>query len=64
MFKILKYNWLFKSRIVMEAYCMKCKTKQEMKNTEQIIMKNGRPAMKGSCSVCSGGMYRIMSNSK
>ena len=43
----------------MEAYCVKCKQKREMENTEQVTMKNGRQATKGVCPVCGTGMYRI-----
>ena len=42
-----------------EAYCVKCKSKREMKNEEEVTMKNGKPAMKGVCPVCCTGMYRI-----
>lgn len=42
-----------------EAYCVKCKAKQEMQNEEEVTMKNGKPAMKGVCPVCGTGMYRI-----
>jgi hypothetical protein len=31
----------------MEAYCVKCKAKREMKDTKEITMKNGRPATQG-----------------
>ena len=30
-----------------EAYCVKCKKKTEMKNAQEVTMKNGRTAMKG-----------------
>ena len=43
----------------MEAYCMKCKTKREMKNPEQITMKNGRPATQGICPVSGTKMFKI-----
>lgn len=43
------------------AYCVKCKAKTEMKDVETVTMKNGRPAMKGKCSVCGTGMYKILS---
>ena len=43
-----------------EAYCVKCKKKQEMKDAEEVTMKNGRKAMKGTCPECGTGMYRIM----
>jgi hypothetical protein len=42
------------------AYCVKCKQKREMKDTEQVTMKNGRPALRGKCTVCGTGMYRIL----
>jgi hypothetical protein len=46
----------------MEAYCVKCKTKREMKDAKQVKMKNGRSAMKGRCPTCGTGLYRIMSS--
>ena len=42
-----------------EAYCVKCKTKRIIKNPEETIMKNGRPAIKGFCSVCNCKVFRI-----
>jgi hypothetical protein len=44
------------------AYCMKCKQKREMKDTERVTMKNGRPALKGKCTVCGTGMYKMLSS--
>ncbi len=43
----------------MQAYCMKCKAKKEMKNCKSITMKNGRPATQGTCPVCGTKMFRI-----
>ncbi|MDO8511865.1 MAG: DUF5679 domain-containing protein [bacterium] len=43
----------------MEAYCVKCKAKQEIKNAEPVTLKNGKPATKGVCPVCGTGMFRI-----
>lgn len=43
----------------MEAYCMKCRTKREMKDTKAITMKNGRPATQGICPTCGTKMFRI-----
>lgn len=42
------------------GYCVKCKEKREMVDTEKVEMKNGRPAMKGTCSACGTGMYKIL----
>ena len=47
------------SEITMEAYCMKCKTKREMKSPESTVMKNGRPATKGICPECGTKMFKI-----
>jgi hypothetical protein len=38
----------------MEAYCVKCKAKREMKDPKEITMKNGRPATQGICPTCGG----------
>ena len=43
----------------MEAYCMKCKTKKEMKNPKAIMMKNAKPATQGTCPTCGTKMFRI-----
>lgn len=43
-----------------KGYCVKCKKSQEMKDAQQVTMKNGRMAVKGKCSCCSTGMYRIL----
>ena len=42
------------------GYCVKCKAKKDMKDTQNVTMKNGRKAMKGKCSSCGTGMYKIM----
>ncbi len=43
----------------MEAYCLKCRAKREMKNPQQTKMKNGKPATTGTCPTCGTKMYRI-----
>jgi Domain of unknown function (DUF5679) len=45
--------------LVTQAYCVKCKKKREMKGEKQIIMKNGRNAISGTCSVCGTKMFKI-----
>jgi RNase P subunit RPR2 len=44
---------------MVEAYCVKCKTKREMSNPNQITMKNGKPAVQGSCPNCGTKLFRI-----
>ena len=50
----------FEEVSVLDAYCVKCKAKKEMKDAQKVTMKNGRPAMKGKCPTCGTGMYRIL----
>ena len=45
--------------IPQEAYCVRCKTKRIIKNPKETTMKNGRPAIKGFCSVCECKVFRI-----
>lgn len=37
----------------MQAYCMKCRAKKEMKNPVSIKMKNGKPATKAPALVAA-----------
>lgn len=45
------------------GYCVKCREKREMSDAEEVAMKGkggDRRAMKGKCSVCGTGMYKIL----
>ena len=44
-----------------KGYCMgkNCHMEQDMMDAVEVKMKNGRPAIKGTCSVCGTSMYRI-----
>ena len=46
------------------GHCMKCKEKRKMKDTEKVVMKNGRSAMKGICTVCGTKMFKILGMEK
>lgn len=41
------------------AYCVKCKQKRKMLKARKVVMKNGRPAMRGVCPVCGTRINRI-----
>jgi len=43
----------------MEAYCMKCRKKQKVKNEQQVKVK-GRNAIKGICSICGTKMFKFI----
>lgn len=36
----------------MNSYCLKCKTHTSTQNMKAVVLKNGRPAQSGVCSVC------------
>ena len=53
---------------MVEAYCVKCKAKQEKSEAKEDTMKGKggtkRRAMKGKCPKCSTTMFRIMGAKK
>ena len=53
---------------MVEAYCVKCKDKREMKDAKEVVMErkggNKGRAMKGKCPKCSTTMFRILGNKK
>jgi hypothetical protein len=42
------------------GYCMKCKTKKEIKNITFLVTKNKNKAAKGQCKLCNTNMYAIL----
>jgi len=42
-----------------QGYCVKCKAKREIKGERAVVMKNGRNAITGTCSVCGTKMFKI-----
>lgn len=46
-----------------QAYCVKCKAKREIKDPKEVSMKGKggqRRAMTGSCPTCGTKMFRIL----
>jgi hypothetical protein len=43
----------------MQAYCVKCRARREMRDAKAIIMKNGKSATQGMCLMCGTKMFRI-----
>jgi len=46
----------------MNIYCLRCKDYTESDNLAETTYKNGRRALKGSCSECGAGKSRILGN--
>jgi DNA-directed RNA polymerase subunit RPC12/RpoP len=44
---------------MVEAYCVKCRKKVEMKDAQKVTMKNGKPAMQGVCPNCGTKVFKI-----
>ena len=47
-----------------QGRCMKCKTQVEIKNEQNIVMKNGMKAAKGTCGKCGTKVFRILGKAK
>ncbi|MDP8260559.1 MAG: DUF5679 domain-containing protein [Candidatus Gygaella obscura] len=43
-----------------QGYCVKCKAKRDMKDTQNVTLKNGRSALKGKCTTCDTSMFKIL----
>jgi len=41
----------------MHGYCMKCKSKQELNDTQAVYTRSGAPATQGVCSVCGTKVF-------
>ena len=44
-----------------QGYCLKCREKREMKDVQQMTLKNGREARQGTCATC-GTKITVMGN--
>ncbi|GMV37172.1 MAG: hypothetical protein AMXMBFR61_16800 [Fimbriimonadales bacterium] len=42
-----------------QGYCLKCKAQKEIKDPVKTTLKNGKPAVKGTCPDCGGKIFRI-----
>lgn len=43
----------------MEAFCVKCRGKVQIKNPQSVTLKNGTPATQGVCPTCGTKVFRI-----
>jgi DNA-directed RNA polymerase subunit RPC12/RpoP len=47
---------------MIEARCMKCKKQVEVKDAQDVVMKNGMKAISGICTKCSTKVFKIIGN--
>lgn len=43
----------------MQMYCVKCRAKKDANDVQNVTMKNGKPAVSGTCSTCGTKMFKI-----
>ena len=43
---------MLRRRHRMKAFCFKCKTLQEIKDPQKVVLRNGRRAVQGTCAAC------------
>jgi hypothetical protein len=48
-----------KGEAMPEGYCVKERKKVEIQNPQQVTMKNGRPAIQGTCPDCGTKIFKI-----
>ena len=42
------------------AYCFKCREKREIQKPREMLLKNGRPALRGTCGDCGTTLHRLI----
>ncbi len=43
----------------LQAYCVKCKTKRDLKDAEAVYTRTGAPGTRGECPVCGTTLFRM-----
>ncbi len=43
----------------LQAYCVKCRTKRDMRDPEAVYTKTGTPGSKGTCPICATNLFRM-----
>ena len=49
---------------IYKAYCFGCKDHCEITSPIRVTLKNGRPAVKGTCKKCGRTVFRMLSTKK
>lgn len=57
-------QYMDENQTIVEGYCVKCRAKRQMKDTQEVSMKGKggveRRALTGVCSVCGTKMFKIL----
>lgn len=43
-----------------QGFCVKCRAKRKMQNAKEIMTKNRRKAVQGTCPVCGTKMFKFL----
>jgi RNase P subunit RPR2 len=43
-----------------EAYCVKCQENVTVEDAEEVTLKNGQPAVQGTCPTCETEVFRML----
>jgi len=57
-----QYSFLVNIEVekMVKGRCMKCKKQVEIKDPEEVVMKNNMKAAKGTCGTCGTKVFRIL----
>ena len=47
-----------------QIYCFKCRKKTDTLEAQEVVLKNGRPAVTGKCAVCGTKKFRMSATRK
>jgi RNase P subunit RPR2 len=42
-----------------QIYCLKCREKTDTLEAQEVVLKNGRPAVTGQCTTCGTKKFRM-----
>lgn len=41
------------------VYCMRCRVRRPLQDAHRVVLRSGRPVLKGHCAVCKGPLFSI-----
>lgn len=58
-------NWLrLNKEYKMIFHCFRCRAKHEARDVAQVVLKNGKHAAQGFCTVCGTKVFKIVATPK